>query len=123
MLSYLSRILTLIIALSVISTSYAVTYPSGFPTGEWDGGKYNTYFTNMFNDCFFGEVVYGFDLDGTIHCQLIPTAAVSNATLSLSGSLIGTPNYVAKYTPTGTGINNSQIYDNGTNVGIATATP
>jgi hypothetical protein len=49
--------------------------------------------------------------------------AVSNATLSLSGALVGTPNYVAKYTPTGTGINNSQIFDNGTNVGIATTTP
>ena len=30
---------------------------------------------------------------------------------------------MAKYTPTGTGINISQIYDNGTNVGIATITP
>ena len=54
---------------------------------------------------------------------MIPTAAVSNATLSLSGSLVGTPNYVAKYTPTGTGINNSQIYDTGTGVGIGTITP
>ncbi len=68
-------------------------------------------------------MLYGFGLDGTPHCQIIPTAAVSNATLSLSGSLVGTPNYVAKYTPTGTGINNSQIYDDGTNVGVGTATP
>ncbi len=49
--------------------------------------------------------------------------STSSATLALSGSLIGIPNYVAKYTPTGTGINISQIYDNGTNVGIATITP
>ena len=62
-------------------------------------------------------------MDGTPHCQIIPTAAVSNATLALSGALVGTPNYIAKYTPTGTGINNSQVFDNGTNVGIGTASP
>jgi hypothetical protein len=52
-----------------------------------------------------------------------PTVATASETLALSGSLVGTPNYVAKYTPTGTGINNSQIYDNGTNIGIGTITP
>jgi hypothetical protein len=49
--------------------------------------------------------------------------STSSATLSLSGWLVGTTNYIAKYTPTGSGINNSQIFDNGTNVGIATNTP
>jgi hypothetical protein len=68
-------------------------------------------------------VLFGFSSTGLPHCQIIPTSAVSNATLSLSGDLVGTPNYVAKYTPTGTGINDSQIYDNGTNVGVGTATP
>jgi hypothetical protein len=123
MSSYFSRLLALLVSFSLISASYAVTYPSGFPTGEVSGGKYNDYFQNMFTDCIVGEVLYGFGIDGTAHCQVIPTAAVSNATLSLSGALVGTPNYVAKYTPTGTGINNSQIFDNGTNVGIATSTP
>ena len=52
-----------------------------------------------------------------------PTIVTASETLALSGSLVGTPNYVAKYTPTGTGINNSQIYDNGTNIGIGTITP
>ena len=52
-----------------------------------------------------------------------PTAAASSSTLSLAGPLIGTTNYIAKYTPTGTGINNSQIYDTGTGVGLGTTTP
>ena len=52
-----------------------------------------------------------------------PTAAASSSTLSLAGPLIGTTNYIAKYTPTGTGINNSQLYDTGTGVGIGTVTP
>lgn len=35
----------------------------------------------------------------------------------------GTTNYVAKYTPTGNVLGLSQIFDNGTNVGIGTTTP
>lgn len=35
----------------------------------------------------------------------------------------GTTNYVAKYTPTGNVLGISQIFDNGTNVGIGTVTP
>lgn len=35
----------------------------------------------------------------------------------------GTTNYVAKYTPTGNVLGISQIFDNGTNVGIGTASP
>jgi hypothetical protein len=53
----------------------------------------------------------------------VPSSGTSSDTLALSGALIGTTNYVSKYTPTGTGINNSQIYDNGTNIGIGTITP
>ena len=39
-----------------------------------------------------------------------------------AGSVSGTTNYVAKFT-SGTAIGNSQIFDNGTNVGIGTAVP
>jgi hypothetical protein len=39
----------------------------------------------------------------------------------LTGS--GTTNYVAKWTPSGTVLGNSQIYDNGTNVGIGDPAP
>jgi hypothetical protein len=38
----------------------------------------------------------------------------------LTGS--GTTNYVAKWTPSGSALGNSQIFDNGTNVGIGTST-
>ncbi len=36
---------------------------------------------------------------------------------------VGTLNFVPKWTPNGTNIGNSQIFDNGTNVGIGTTTP
>jgi len=39
----------------------------------------------------------------------------------ISGS--GTLNYVPKFTPNGTTLGNSQLFDNGTNVGIGTLTP
>jgi hypothetical protein len=35
----------------------------------------------------------------------------------------GTVNYVSKWTPTGTALGNSQTFDNGTSVGIATGSP
>lgn len=40
-----------------------------------------------------------------------------------SASLTGTNNYLIKFTPNGTTGGNSQVYDNGTNVGIGTASP
>ncbi len=40
-----------------------------------------------------------------------------------SGTVSGTVNYVAKFTPNGTTVGNSQIFDNGSFVGIGTTTP
>ncbi len=40
-----------------------------------------------------------------------------------SSSISGTLNYVSKFTGTGSTIGNSQIFDNGTNVGIGTTSP
>lgn len=40
-----------------------------------------------------------------------------------SGGASGTLNYVAKFTPNGTTLGNSEIFDNGTAVGIGTITP
>ncbi len=40
-----------------------------------------------------------------------------------SGTVSGTTNYVAKFTPNGTAVGNSLIYDNGSYVGIGTTTP
>ena len=114
----------LLIVSITLSSGYAISYPVGTPSGETANGTFNTYFTNMFTtNCGTGLFVYGFDNLGNKNCGSIPAAAVSNSTLALSGALIGTPNYVAKYTPTGTGINISQIYDTGTGVGIGMITP
>ena len=38
-----------------------------------------------------------------------------------AGSVSGTLNYIAKFTPNGTSVGNSLVFDNGTNVGIGTA--
>ena len=40
-----------------------------------------------------------------------------------NGTVNGTLNYVAKFTPDSTTLGNSQIFDNGTNTGIGTVTP
>lgn len=46
---------------------------------------------------------------------------MSGNTTPVSGS--GTVNYLSKWTPNGANLGNSQIFDNGTNVGIGTASP
>jgi len=60
--------------------------------------------------------------------RILASDAVGNATWKdpsaigiISGS--GTLNYVPKWTPTGTNLGNSQIFDNGTSVGINTNVP
>jgi hypothetical protein len=40
-----------------------------------------------------------------------------------AGNISGTTNYIAKFTPNGSSLGNSLIYDNGTNVGIGTTAP
>jgi hypothetical protein len=49
--------------------------------------------------------------------------AAGNHTHTNMVSGTGTQNYVSKFTSTGSTIGNSSIYDNGTNVGIGTASP
>src|SRR5437868_3302430 len=39
------------------------------------------------------------------------------------GTISGTTNYLSKFTPNGTTLSNSQVYDNGTSVGIGTSSP
>jgi hypothetical protein len=60
--------------------------------------------------------------------KVLASDAVGNATWQSLGALgavtgSGTLNYVPKWTPNGTNLGNSQIFDNGTSVGINTATP
>jgi hypothetical protein len=57
----------------------------------------------------------------TISAGDVPTLN-QNTTGTASGSVSGTASYVAKFTSTNV-VGNSQLYDNGTNVGIATASP
>jgi hypothetical protein len=56
-------------------------------------------------------------LDGLGNATWVDPSAVGIVTGS------GTVNFVPKWTPTGTNLGNSQIFDNGTNVGIGTTTP
>lgn len=49
-----------------------------------------------------------------------PTGATGPAG---SGTVSGTLNYIAKFTPNGTSAGNSQIFDNGTNIGILNTSP
>jgi hypothetical protein len=51
------------------------------------------------------------------------TPANFKTNLSLVDRSAGTLNYIPKWTPDGDTIGNSQIFDNGTNVGIGTASP
>jgi hypothetical protein len=57
----------------------------------------------------------------TIAAGDVPTLN-QNTTGTASGSVSGTASYLAKFTSANV-VGNSQLYDNGTNVGIATASP
>jgi hypothetical protein len=79
------------------------------------------------------------DASGTVHTFNIPTASATNRGLLSSADWTtfnnkqnaltnpvtgtGTLNYIPKFTATGSTIGNSQIFDNGTNIGIGTALP
>ncbi|MBL0308270.1 MAG: tail fiber domain-containing protein [Bacteroidetes bacterium] len=52
-----------------------------------------------------------------------PTGAGGPTGPTGSSNVSGTLNYVAKFTPNATTVGNSQIFDNGTNVGIGTTSP
>ncbi|MDP2103745.1 MAG: hypothetical protein Q8K26_02390, partial [Candidatus Gracilibacteria bacterium] len=48
---------------------YALSYPTSVPTGETPGGKFKTYFNNMFTTgCTGTNVVQSIGSDGTLHC-------------------------------------------------------
>jgi hypothetical protein len=65
---------------------------------------------------------------GEANNRILVSDAVGNATWKDASAIgvvtgSGTLNFVPKWTPTGTNLGNSQIFDNGTSVGINTATP
>jgi len=51
------------------------------------------------------------------------TPTISSNFISLTSSLSGTLNYLPKFTPDGTALGNSSVYDNGTSVAIGTTSP
>ena len=59
---------------------------------------------------------------GTTQLNSVPYALFA-ANSGATAGLIGTLNFVSKWTPSGTTLGNSQIFDDGTNVGINTTTP
>lgn len=68
-------------------------------------------------------MVSGFSTAAATYGLPICTTVADGSASALTGALRGTVNYVAKYGITNTGIINSQIYDDGTNIGIGTNTP
>jgi hypothetical protein len=61
---------------------------------------------------------------GGLNTQYIDWNATSGGTsIKNKPTVTGTSNYVAKFNSTSTGIQNSQVFDNGTNVGVGTASP
>jgi hypothetical protein len=65
-------------------------------------------------------------LSGTGTRMVVADSSGVLSTQSISGGVVlgsGTLNYVPKWTPNGTTLGNSQIFDNGTNVGVGTNSP
>ena len=62
----------------------------------------------------------GVSISGHTHSS----SSITDFNSSVSGLLpVGTANYLSKFGTGGSGLSNSLIYDNGTNVGVGTATP
>ncbi|MDP2103570.1 MAG: hypothetical protein Q8K26_01455 [Candidatus Gracilibacteria bacterium] len=62
----LSTLATMTIVSGIV---YALSYPTSVPTGETPGGKFKTYFTNMFTTgCTGTNVVQSIGSDGRLHC-------------------------------------------------------
>jgi hypothetical protein len=65
-------------------------------------------------------------LNGWSGAGIQPSASSQINSAAAGGSqpvVSGTVNFIAKFTPTGSDVGNSQIFDNGTNVGIGTTNP
>ncbi|MDD5377450.1 MAG: hypothetical protein PHH16_05055 [Candidatus Gracilibacteria bacterium] len=90
--------------LFIVGLVYALNYPSTQPNGEISGGKFMTYFNNMYrtaDNCTIGQAMVGFTSDGTKICRnaepphgsqlftsngtfIVPTG-VTRATISMNG--------------------------------------
>ncbi len=85
-------------------------------TGEWNIGSVTQPWAWVFGKTLYAQ--NALCLSGTC---IASWDEVNQSSGSVTGT--GTPNYLAKWDSTGTGITTSIIYDNGTNVGVDTNTP
>ena len=105
--------------------NYGVSGASGSATGKVGvGGRFyasgvGTKYSVQLQDGTegTGKFLKSVTTDGKANWASITAADVSGAV----GSVNGTNNYIAKFTSNGTTIGNSQIQDNGTNVGVGYA--
>ncbi|MDD2907926.1 MAG: shufflon system plasmid conjugative transfer pilus tip adhesin PilV [Candidatus Gracilibacteria bacterium] len=56
----------------------AISWPSSTPTGETSGGKFASYFSKMLLGCPAGQVLKGFQSDGTRLCSQVGTSEIAN---------------------------------------------
>lgn len=98
-------------------TSFTVTYSVGLVDVYYNGSKLASSEFSATNGTSIGLTTAA-QLNDII--EVIAYSYTVNAFTGVSGS--GTANYIAKWTASGV-LNNSLIYDNGTNVGIGTSTP
>lgn len=84
-----------------------------FSTLDWAS---NSYFVEVLMDETGGTAYISM---GNQQLISVPYALYAKT----SGNINGTLNYVPKFTPNGTTLGNSQLFDNGTNIGIGTTSP
>lgn len=119
------------------STSNNCNCEDFFPISISNGGTGNTrYITNGIlyfngtnittnNNLLFDRTNFIYRDGNQALGSILSSDANGKATWSTLSSTIGsgTLNYVAKWTPSGSKLGNSQIFDNGTNIGVRTASP
>ena len=117
------------IRVSVISTIAGVSqndHGSLFGLGDDDHSQYlhvdNARTVNAVHDFVNGLNVNGTGVSISGHTHT--SSDITNFNSSVSGLLpVGTANYLSKFGTGGSGLSNSLVFDNGTNVGIGTASP
>jgi hypothetical protein len=111
--------------LAAAGTSQPTVFQNSNSISVGSGG-YNTLGFNSNSDLFFNDgtsnvAVLSFS-NTTTRTYTLPNASGTLALTSDIPSVSGTTNYVSKFTGAST-LGNSQIFDNGTNVGIGTTSP
>jgi hypothetical protein len=124
------RLLSILdIRVSVISTIAGVSqndHGSLFGLGDDDHSQYlhvdNARTVNAIHNFVNGLTVNGTSVSVSGHTHT--SSNITDFNSSVSGLLpVGTANYLSKFGTGGSGLSNSLIYDNGTNIGIGTSSP